>query len=178
MRLPFSFFKQGNSEYEIIDATARDNISEMKVTFQDGVDTIYNAIVAQGVTPTESTPSAIANSVGDVRAKGRGDVGDTYTVRFSGTIETTSANTITFNIAPNTYFVVGRYISRGLSYAGSLRADSGCSIINQTTQVSPIDSVAGLNIAVCKATANSVTVSHTGSAGQNPWIVVQLGKFN
>lgn len=34
--------------------------------FQAGVDTIYNAIVAQGVTPSSSTPSACATGIGTV----------------------------------------------------------------------------------------------------------------
>lgn len=38
-------------------------ISEMKETFQDGVDTIYNAIVAEGVTPSSSTPEACATGI-------------------------------------------------------------------------------------------------------------------
>lgn len=43
--------------------TNTNEIAQMKVTFQDGVDTIYDAVVAEGVTPLASTPSAIASAV-------------------------------------------------------------------------------------------------------------------
>lgn len=39
-------------------------LSEMQTSFQDGVDTVYNAVVAKGVTPSSSTPSAIATAIG------------------------------------------------------------------------------------------------------------------
>ena len=41
-------------------------VSEMKQSFQDGVDTIYGAITAQGVTPSSSTPSDCATAIGTV----------------------------------------------------------------------------------------------------------------
>jgi len=53
--------------------TNTNEIAQMKVTFQDGVDTIYNSIVAEGVTPTASTPSALATAVGSVYDKGKTD---------------------------------------------------------------------------------------------------------
>lgn len=52
--------------YNIKDAYARQEIAQMKINFQDGVDTIYNAIVAQGVTPSASTPSACADGISTV----------------------------------------------------------------------------------------------------------------
>lgn len=41
-------------------------ISEMYENFQDGVDEIYNAIVAQGVTPSSSTPEDCATGISTV----------------------------------------------------------------------------------------------------------------
>ena len=38
-------------------------IQDMKTTFQAGVDTIYNACVNKGQTPSSSTPSAIASAI-------------------------------------------------------------------------------------------------------------------
>lgn len=43
-----------------------DIIQEMKTSFQDGVDQIYNAVVARGGTPSASTPSAIATAVNNL----------------------------------------------------------------------------------------------------------------
>ena len=39
-------------------------ISEMRQSFQDGVDSIYNAIVGQGTTPSGKTPAQIVAAVG------------------------------------------------------------------------------------------------------------------
>ena len=41
-------------------------ITSMKETFRDGVDTIYNAIVAEGITPSSSTPEACATGIATV----------------------------------------------------------------------------------------------------------------
>ena len=41
-------------------------IGDMYANFQDGVDTIYNAIVAEGVTPSSSTPEACATGISTV----------------------------------------------------------------------------------------------------------------
>lgn len=42
------------------------DIANMQETFQDGVDSIYNAIVAEGVTPSSSTPTACATGIATV----------------------------------------------------------------------------------------------------------------
>ena len=47
----------------ITSGAVNSKITEMQSTFQDGVDTIYDAVVAEGVTPSASTPSAIASAV-------------------------------------------------------------------------------------------------------------------
>lgn len=41
-------------------------IMEMKSTFQAGVDAVYNACAAEGVTPSASTPTAIAQAIGAI----------------------------------------------------------------------------------------------------------------
>lgn len=38
----------------------------LKTAFQAGVDLIYDAIVAKGVTPADSTPAACAEAIGDI----------------------------------------------------------------------------------------------------------------
>lgn len=48
-----------------VEANTED-IAQMKVDFQAGVDAVYNACVAQGVTPSASTPTAIAAAIGSV----------------------------------------------------------------------------------------------------------------
>ena len=46
--------------------TLETTVSNMQTTFQDGVDTIYNAIVAEGVTPSSSTPEDCATGISTV----------------------------------------------------------------------------------------------------------------
>lgn len=50
--------------------TNTNDIAQMKVTFQDGVDAVYNAVVAEGVTPSASTPTAIADAIATIRNGG------------------------------------------------------------------------------------------------------------
>lgn len=68
---------------EIISEHVDGEIEEMRQDFQDGVDTIYNAIVAEGVTPASSTPSACAVGIHDVYTKG---VTDTESVTWVETV--------------------------------------------------------------------------------------------
>jgi len=45
--------------------TNTNEIAQMKVTFQDGVDTIHNGLTTRGMSPTASTPEALSNAVGE-----------------------------------------------------------------------------------------------------------------
>jgi hypothetical protein len=45
--------------------TNTNEIAQMKVTFQDGVDTIYNGLTTRGMSPTASTPEALSDAVGE-----------------------------------------------------------------------------------------------------------------
>lgn len=57
-----------NSNALITSGAVNSKVREMQTTFQDGVDTIYDAVVAEGIIPSASTPSAIASAVGTVAA--------------------------------------------------------------------------------------------------------------
>lgn len=52
--------------------TNTNDIAQMKVTFQAGVDAVYNAVVAEGVTPASSTPTDIAAAIAQIRTPNRG----------------------------------------------------------------------------------------------------------
>lgn len=54
------------AENYISNSSLSTEIAQMKVTFQDGVDTIYNAIVAKGVTPSSSTPTDCATGINNM----------------------------------------------------------------------------------------------------------------
>lgn len=47
-----------------------DDLIAMQSTFQAGVDAIYNAIVANGVTPSSSTPTACVAGINNIRSGG------------------------------------------------------------------------------------------------------------
>lgn len=47
-----------------------DEIIDMKAAFQAGVDAVYNAVVAEGVTPASSTPEGIATAIATIRNGG------------------------------------------------------------------------------------------------------------
>lgn len=48
--------------------------SNLQTNYQNNINTIYNAIVAQGITPSDKSPSAIATAIAAVRAAGQADV--------------------------------------------------------------------------------------------------------
>ena len=54
------------------DKTIGDIIKDMQTSFQDGVDAVYNACVTNGVTPSASTPTAIAQAISQVRTPIKG----------------------------------------------------------------------------------------------------------
>ena len=45
-----------------------DTINDLKTNFQDGVNTIYDAVVAKGVTPVDNSPSSIAEAIAKLGA--------------------------------------------------------------------------------------------------------------
>ena len=57
--------KTAVSDYVEQVQTNTNEIAQMKVTFQDGVDTIYNGLTTRGMSPTASTPEALSDAVGE-----------------------------------------------------------------------------------------------------------------
>ena len=107
--------------------TNTNEIAQMKVTFQDGVDTIYNSIVAEGVTPTASTPSALATAVGSVYDKGVSDAESvtwTEPIYMEDGAGTNAPTTATYTFLSNRYLPyknlksikVTSYTTQGTSY--------------------------------------------------------------
>lgn len=54
------------SDALITSGAVNAKVREMQTTFQDGVDAVYNALVDIGITPTASTPTAIAETIAQV----------------------------------------------------------------------------------------------------------------
>ena len=51
-----------------------DIINTMKTNFEDGVNTIYNAVVAKGVTPSDKSPSNVAKAIESLEIKEKGQL--------------------------------------------------------------------------------------------------------
>ena len=51
-----------------------DTINTMKTNFEDGVNTIYNAVVAKGVTPSDKSPSNVAKAIESLVIKEKGQL--------------------------------------------------------------------------------------------------------
>ena len=51
-----------------------DTINTMKTNFEDGVNTIYNAVVAKGVTPLDKSPSNVAKAIESLEIKEKGQL--------------------------------------------------------------------------------------------------------
>ena len=47
-------------------SSLNDDIDNMKISFQDGVDTLYDTCVSCGSTPTDKTPTAISEAIEDI----------------------------------------------------------------------------------------------------------------
>ena len=60
-----------------------DTINTMKTNFEDGVNTIYNAVVAKGVTPLDKSPSNVAKAIESLVIKEKGQLLLTCKSRFS-----------------------------------------------------------------------------------------------
>lgn len=56
----------------ITSGAVNSKVTEMQTTFRDGVDAVYNAVVAEGVTPSASTPTAIAEAIAQIRTPNQG----------------------------------------------------------------------------------------------------------
>ena len=50
-------------------------INQMKQSFQDGVDSIYNALVGQGTTPSGKTPADLVAGIGSIGGKVSDEIG-------------------------------------------------------------------------------------------------------
>lgn len=97
-----------NSNALITSGAVKSKISEMQATFQNGVDTIYNAIVRNGVTPSSSTPNACATGIDNVYQKGKTDaeavtwtemLNPTFVGKNSGTVSTKIENYLELRVS-------------------------------------------------------------------------------
>ena len=73
-------------------------IGDMYANFQAGVDAVYNAVVAEGVTPSASTPTAIATAIATIRNGGTA----TASQILSGYTAYSNKNLITGNLSVKT----------------------------------------------------------------------------
>lgn len=163
--------------YNVKDAYARSEIAQMKINFQDGVDTIYNAIVAQGVTPSSSTPSDCATAITQIgttqynngRSQGRKDVGANPVVTgpFAGSTDVTQGK----------YYIIFAYYSSNSSYKECTL--SGCDVLASqrvdiyNTSVRYFSS----KVFFVKATSSHIGASLNGSTNSLGIYAIELGNY-
>ena len=158
--------------YNFKDEFARSEIAQMKINFQDGVDTIYNAIVAQGITPTASTPSACAAGISDVatskynsgRSQGRKDVKSTFAT--TGVQGAATRQDLTFNTVAGHYYIgLFTMTQQNASYFSIVSIKSGGREVTQ--RLARASSSYGISGAIClvliEATANTMIIEKTSS---------------
>lgn len=56
----------------ITSGAVKSKFTAIETSFQAGVDAVYDAVVAEGVTPSASTPTAIAEAIAQIRTPNRG----------------------------------------------------------------------------------------------------------
>ena len=72
----------GNDKEKVDFAAAIQEILDpLEENYQANINTMYDAFVAQGVTPADKTPAGLANAVASVRTKGRSDK-NSFTIEF------------------------------------------------------------------------------------------------
>ena len=151
-----------------------EDIADMKVNFQDGVDTIYDAIVAQGVTPSASTPSALAEGIGDVRSEGRKDVGNTFTLK--GIQYAGGALDTNVNVDNNHYLLLFQNVV-GNSSTSYVSISSGATQIG--TDIIEYNSTSNITsiVSLYKTTASSITI-HKTAVYPTLTLAIGLGECN
>ena len=159
---------------DVVQWVVSEDIADMKVNFQDGVDTIYDAIVAQGVTPSASTPTAIAEGIADVRSEGRKDVGNTFVLK--GTQFAAGSNVDTdVNVDVNHYLILFQNVDANSSSTSYVSISSGATKIGSDIiqYNSSMDTTS--IVTLYKTTATSITIHKTGLF-PTLTLAVQLGE--
>lgn len=144
-----------NSTDLITSGAVNSKVTEMQTTFQAGVDTIYNAEVAQGVTPSASTPQALATGIGTIasnkytagRSQGRKDIESTVE---SVSVFLGSAGTKTISVT------AGYYYAFSLPMVNNLSIQSGGTILESRYNGT---SDAGAMLCIFKATSSSIVIN-------------------
>ena len=164
--------------YNVKDAYARSEIAQMKINFQDGVDTIYNAIVAQGVTPSSSTPNDCATAITQIgttqynngRSQGRKDVGANPVVTgpFAGSTSVTQGK----------YYIIFAYYAATSTYKDCIL--SGCDVLasQRVNNTSTTTRYFSTKVFFVKATSSSIGASLNGGGTVSLGIyAIELGNY-
>jgi len=148
-----------NSTSLITSGAVKSKFNAIETSFQAGVDTIYNACATEGgVTPSNSTPTAIAQAIPNIRGKGRNDAGKKGTLIDSGS---TMGASKTFTGLYGGFY----YLLVLLSTDDSPQITSG--VTSRTTRASKSHQVGGISTHAIgifmETTATEVTVSNTSN---------------
>lgn len=158
----------------------------MQATFQDGVDTIYNAIVAEGVTLSESTPSACATGVHAVatnkynagRSQGRQDVKSTNVAAFISDTYGGEHN-YTFNSVAGHYYSICLFTTT--DSVESFMTGNGISVTNGANEAATRSAISEasngtVGYMLLEATGTSITI-HKIAGYPIKIMAVELGLY-
>lgn len=167
--------------YDIKDAYARSEIAQMKVNFQDGVDTIYNAIVAQGITPSSSTPSDCATAISQLnyqngynagRSQGRKDIGENAQLIINDTLLGSTKATIS-NLTTNHYYIITVLCHKGSAPVTNIKSGADL-IVKSYAKLTWESRYIGATVLFVKATSNAIVVESPAVSNQYG-AVIDLG---
>ena len=83
------------NDISVMGRSVANEFSEMREDFQAGVDAVYNACVAEGVTPSASTPTAIAQAIATIRNGGNATAAQILSTRTAYSGKTLLTGTMT-----------------------------------------------------------------------------------
>ena len=147
-------------------------INQMKQSFQDGVDSIYNALVGQGTTPSGKTPAQLVASIGTL-ATNKYNAGNSagYTSGYNAGIVSAKVDSKIFT--KTTKFGYSTYCEKGDIVA---MATSGSGLDWDMSNVTVIwDGVFSSSTMTLYRVKENGTVSCRFTAGSDySWVLVRL----
>lgn len=145
-------------------------VTEMKQSFQVGVDTIYYAITDRGVQPSGSTPSDCAAAINTMyspesytnygtdqynagRSQGRTDVGDTF--QAGQILSVSDESSTSYSVEANHYYL---FIGTATNDATGITINSGATLVGQYSTRNNAQNNTIAIVALVKTTSTTVAL--------------------
>ena len=100
------------TDVAVKNIATQSDITNLQSNFQDGVDSVYNAVIARGTTPSSHTLSDVVDAIGDIETThtttytptsraSNNDMGATHYYRYVDTTSLPNANSGTYDVSSN-----------------------------------------------------------------------------